>query len=265
MPNTYAHYRFGQDVLRDLPETKQHQIKKNLPLYLIGLHGPDILFYYHPFITNSINSIGYQMHDQTGKECFTHFIPAVQNNIDPEAAYAYYMGFLCHFVLDSFCHPYIEEKIHRDHVYHTEIESAFDRMLLMQDGFNPANHSLVDHIVPTPWKAEVIAPFFKPARPSEVLYALRSMVRYGRLIATDSEPKRKVLMGLLKITGNYPEMHGMLVSKTRDPRFDDSNQKLLALFTSAKHQFPFLMHEAEELLEGKALQDTRFDHTFSYF
>lgn len=103
-------------------------------------------------------------------------------------------------------------------------------MLLMQDGFNPTNHSLVDHIVPTPWKTEVIAPFFKPARPSQVLYALRSMVNYGHLIATDSKPKRTVLYGLLKVTGNYPEMHGMLVCKTRDPRFDNSNQTFMSLF-----------------------------------
>ena len=33
-------------------------VEKYPQLYLIGLHGPDILFYYKPLKSNSINSIG---------------------------------------------------------------------------------------------------------------------------------------------------------------------------------------------------------------
>ena len=46
MPTTYTHYRFGMDVLSQLPDSLKKEIEKNLSLYHIGLHGPDILFYY---------------------------------------------------------------------------------------------------------------------------------------------------------------------------------------------------------------------------
>ena len=48
MPATYAHFRFGREVLRRLsPETRE-AITPRIQLYHIGLHGPDIFFYYHP-------------------------------------------------------------------------------------------------------------------------------------------------------------------------------------------------------------------------
>ena len=48
MPSTYAHYRFGQEVLKELPNDIKKIIIENKELYDIGLHGPDILFYYLP-------------------------------------------------------------------------------------------------------------------------------------------------------------------------------------------------------------------------
>ena len=45
MPTTYAHFRFGNDVLKVLPDEMKKTINKNIELYNIGLHGPDILIY----------------------------------------------------------------------------------------------------------------------------------------------------------------------------------------------------------------------------
>ncbi len=49
MPTTYAHDRFGREVYEQLPANLKKIIRENKKLYLIGLHGPDIFFYYHPF------------------------------------------------------------------------------------------------------------------------------------------------------------------------------------------------------------------------
>lgn len=46
MPTTYAHDLFGQKVYRQLPDQVKEIIRKNGELYRIGLHGPDIFFYY---------------------------------------------------------------------------------------------------------------------------------------------------------------------------------------------------------------------------
>ena len=52
MPSTYAHYRFGQEVLKELPNDIKKIIIENKELYDIGLHGPDLLFYYLPLKNN---------------------------------------------------------------------------------------------------------------------------------------------------------------------------------------------------------------------
>ena len=49
MPSTYAHYRFGQDVLKALPAKYRDTLLQEEDLFNIGLHGPDLLFYYKPF------------------------------------------------------------------------------------------------------------------------------------------------------------------------------------------------------------------------
>lgn len=45
MPATYAHYRFGTEVLEKLPQSLQETIQRDRELYDIGFHGPDILFF----------------------------------------------------------------------------------------------------------------------------------------------------------------------------------------------------------------------------
>ena len=47
MPSTYAHRRFGANVLEHLPDELRAQLEQNRELYDIGLHVPDLLFYYH--------------------------------------------------------------------------------------------------------------------------------------------------------------------------------------------------------------------------
>ena len=47
MPSTYAHRRFGANVLDHLPAPLREKLEAHRELYDIGLHGPDLLFYYH--------------------------------------------------------------------------------------------------------------------------------------------------------------------------------------------------------------------------
>ena len=62
MPSNFAHYLFGQQVLPKLPDYLQKMILPNLKLYQIGQLGPDIIFYYRPFLPHSVSRVGFQMH-----------------------------------------------------------------------------------------------------------------------------------------------------------------------------------------------------------
>ncbi len=127
MPSTYAHYRLGKEVALSLPERLRNIIKKHMELYDIGLHGPDILFYYKPFFANRVNQTGFGMHEEQGKCFFEEAGNTIRAKEKNDEHLAYIFGFICHFVLDSQCHGYIDEKIERSGVSHTEIEAEFDR------------------------------------------------------------------------------------------------------------------------------------------
>ena len=66
MPSTYAHRRFGADVLAQLPESLQAKIAPYRELYDMGLHGPDLLFYYKALQSNPVSRLGNAMHEQPG-------------------------------------------------------------------------------------------------------------------------------------------------------------------------------------------------------
>ena len=63
MPSTYAHRRFGTNVLEHLPDELRAQLEQNRELYDIGLHGPDLLFYYHAAKSNPVGALGNAMHE----------------------------------------------------------------------------------------------------------------------------------------------------------------------------------------------------------
>ena len=72
MPTTYTHDLFGKAVFQKLPEEIRKIIHRNKTEYLIGLHGPDILFYYRPFHRNEVNQTGHRMHEEIAADFFRH-------------------------------------------------------------------------------------------------------------------------------------------------------------------------------------------------
>lgn len=99
MPSTYAHYRLGQQVRRELEGNERKIIEKYPQLYLIGLHGPDILFYYKPLRPNPVNQIGYDLHGHSGKEFFERAKNIINSQKEKEPFLAYTYGVLNHLRL----------------------------------------------------------------------------------------------------------------------------------------------------------------------
>ena len=67
---------------------------------------------------------------------------------------AYIYGFICHFALDSECHPYVEKMIQKSGIGHSEIEMEFDRYLLIEDKFDPLTYRQTEHIHATEEKCK---------------------------------------------------------------------------------------------------------------
>ena len=149
MPSTYAHYRMGQQVRQSLAGRQREVVEAWPELYLIGLHGPDILFYYKPLSANPVKTVGHALHERPGRSFFSHACRAVRESRQPEAALAYAYGLLNHFALDMSCHPYVNGLAAAGRLTHTEIEVEFDRSLMLADGLDPVTFVQTGHIHPT--------------------------------------------------------------------------------------------------------------------
>ena len=103
MPAAFAHDLYGRRVYERLRPEIRRFIKKNKDCFYLGVHGPDILFYYYPLGENSIVKEGYRIHEASAREFFMEGIEKLRNTDSPvekSAKKAYLLGFACHFALD---------------------------------------------------------------------------------------------------------------------------------------------------------------------
>lgn len=263
MPATYAHYRFGQAVLARLPERERKIISSEQELFSIGLHGPDILFYYRPLSSNPICKTGYDMHNQPGLAFFQAAGDRLKAQHFAPAPTAYLYGFLCHFALDVACHGYVGEKEAASGVSHGEIETEFDRFLLTEEGRNPVKTSITGHFHPSRRSAEVIAGCFGNLSPGEVLEALRSFRFFHWLFLAPSRVKRGALFAGLKLAGQYDAMRGLVMNRVPNPLCQDSCLRLQALSREAEDTALRLIPGFRDTVSGSIPWDGIYQYDFS--
>ncbi len=265
MASTYAHYRFGRAVYEKLPRQIQEQIKKEEALYLIGLHGPDILFYYQPLSKNPVNRCGYGMHDYTGRAVFTDMYGrrCHLQGAEQEAVQAYIYGFICHFALDRNVHPFIEQWEQQTGLSHAEIEVEFDRALMVQDGLNPVRQRLTNHISTDLRTATVIQCIFSEFSVETVQKALSSMRFYNDLLVAPNPLKRGAIKGLLLLSGKFKTMAGLMVNYRPNPKCRASNDQLLELYQQSVDLAVTLITEMDAAFVSGALTlNKAYNHTF---
>lgn len=262
MPTTYAHYKFGKDVIGALTRPLQQSIESRRELFDIGLHGPDILFYYKALSKNHVNGLGYEMHDQFADEFFTRAVKVIDESQDKAAARAYIYGFICHFSLDSECHKYVEKMIQVSGISHSEIEMEFDRLLLTEDYINPLTYLATNHIHPARENAEIIAPFFEGISVEEVQKALSSMITCHKMLLAPRQAKRKLLFGAMKVAGQYEHLHGMVMSEEANPACAEYCQLLKKKYAGAVPLAAGLILKYQKVLFGGEELPNRFHETF---
>ena len=113
MPAFYAHKRFGAQVAKILPADLSTIVTKHYTAYDIGLQGPDIYFYYRPCYINRIIKTGIGLHHAPARDFFENALRVMKKTPRDSAQYAYLMGFIAHFTLDSECHGYVNHYIEK--------------------------------------------------------------------------------------------------------------------------------------------------------
>ncbi len=247
MPAAYAHYVFGDRVLELLPEHLQVMINGDSrcrELYNLGVQGPDFLFFYRlvkPF--NKVITIGIQMHHSEAAPFFDRGRKLLQKDFDPEL-YSYLLGFMTHFMLDSTCHPYILDRMKRSCATHHEMESEFDRLLMLQDSHDPFTHNPAAYCDTSMETAEVVARLFPMLKPQQIREGIIGMKLARGLIRCNWKPKRVVLYNLTRLV----QLKGMVLTESVRPQCLLSNKQLYRMFNEAIPETAQLMAAYDKLL-----------------
>lgn len=263
MPAVYAHYRFGAEVARRLDGDLKEIVTKYHPQFTIGLQGPDIFFFYRPCSRNSIIRYGNHLHEISARSFFEHGLKVVGEKGRDSREYAYLMGFLCHFILDSECHPYVNGQIEEIQVQHLEIEEEFEKFLLRKGGRDPFTYPM-QRLIPTDeTTAEAIEPFYDGIPRDMIQSCLKWMKGIKRLLTTPSRLKFETFNGLMKLSGKrYPHCKGLLCQRVDNPACVKTNLELQKRFQGAVDVAVRMIRDLDEgLRTGKAL-DQRFDRNF---
>ena len=263
MPSAYAHYRHGQEVFRSLPRDIRETIGQYKELFDVGLHGPDVLFYFDPVARTGVTMIGYRTHHKSGKQVFAAADRVVEAHGSNPMYLAYLYGYLCHFALDSMCHGYVGRRIEESGVGHHEIEMEFDRMLMVTDGLDPLKHRTTDHIIPSMRNAAVMSAFYPGTKPGNLRRAMRRMIACLGLLRGEDPVKRGLVDRSFRLAGKkYKQIKGLLMSREPNPQCEESSRRLLELYKLAVPLGIKLISQFEGTMAGKIPFDTHYGLNF---
>lgn len=144
MPDIITHYIFGLDTTQNIKNTTLYPIlKEHHDLFLIGLQGPDPIYYHHLRKKEHKAYIASKMHTEKTGDFLVSALCQIKkydsNSLEFCQGLSYLSGFICHYILDSIAHPYIfylggryQEDLTETHKYmglHKKVELAIDTIL----------------------------------------------------------------------------------------------------------------------------------------
>ena len=262
MPAIYAHDTFGKLVSKQLPKEIQDIIKTYPSAFRIGLQGPDPLFYHRTYASNDVKKEGSRMH----RESCASFLQKTMHHVKKEGVnskeFAYLLGFLCHFTLDSECHPYIDAYIEPRNLGHLFLESEFEKYMMRKDGIDPI-HTDISNVIPTDVQtAKAMSVFYETLDETSAQKVLKEMRREKRLLYTPYLWKEKLFVKVFKMIGHFDDMGGLLLQSEDDKRCDESNAYLYKKLHESVPLAVSLLKNIYEVIQDKAELSPRFYRNF---
>ena len=242
MPGVYAHFLFGMEVLRQLPPDVRSVVERHRQEYCLGLQGPDIFFYYRPFRKNAVNRTARLVHKATAAE-FLKRAESVLDSTDDDRAVSYILGFICHFVLDSSCHPYIKRTMRSPGPSHTEMELEFDRFLIGAQRFSTAQLSPRRMLAVAPESCASVSLLYPGIAPKQVYKSARTMQHCLSALHSHRKTTRLMLRALSFSLRSLRILSGLVENSETGERCRDSDRVLQSVFSGS-------VKDATELITG---------------
>ena len=225
MPNYYAHLEFGRRVLDALPLPLRRTVEAEKQAFLLGLYGPDPLFF-SPH--SRIRQLGRTIHRQALRPTAARLRQTVEEKTPMSCGYA--AGFLCHFALDSACHPYVDAMSGRGEVTHGQIEAELDRLLMLRVGLNPMQDTPIPPIQVTPELDQTLRAVYPGVSPRQYQTAYEMFCRAGRLLTLASGTRVRNLAD--RLAQRHPQcapLRGVILSQEPNPACAQNSADLYGL------------------------------------
>lgn len=262
MPALYTHDLFGTLVTREARGDLKQIILKNNRAFRTGLQGPDPLFFYRAYGNNRVRRYGNHLHEVSALPFLRHAAAVIRKTGRDTEEYAYLLGYICHFTLDSECHPYVALAIEETGMGHLQIESEFEKHLLRSENHDPIRYPLSDLMADDVDIAEVMDPFY-PSITSEQLHeSLRWYKFVKRLFQAKSRLRERITNRLLHLTGKYDSLKGLMHALDDIPECQETSLALTCLFKQAVEPAAMLLEDFDAYVRhGLPLPD-RFNRNF---
>lgn len=264
MPCIYAHDSFGRKVASRLPEELKTIIENHPKEFNAGLQGPDFLFFYHPLFKTRTNQMGYWQHGQPIDKYLRRLLPILRHEGMDSGTYAYVLGFLCHYMLDSECHTFVVPLSKRPGYHHLSIENEFDRHLLRRDGHRPVTYPIWKKVV---INEDVVRAVYNAYRPlhlpkRKIREAFIGMRFYKWLLTGGYSLKRLLVRLFMRLSLHYAQLEGHMMTIRPKAYARKTNQSLQFIYDNAISLTRDILEDFHRSVwEGKPLHH-RFSCTF---
>lgn len=262
MPALYAHKRFGDAVMAELSGEVKGIIKKYPLQFRIGLQGPDPFFFYRPIIKTHVTEFASEMHGENADVFFKKARKVIREKGMNSREYAFILGFICHFALDSECHPYVNEIAEELGVGHMEVEGEFEKYLLRKDKKDALRHPIAKLIPTDIATVKAFKSFFPNISEAEIKESLVTYRIIKHVFTTPSKYKQAVINTLLKIAGVYKKYYGLMHTYKDNEVCKVSNEGLdERLENAVPVAIELILNYDRSMRTGEALVE-RFKHIY---
>ena len=262
MPAIYAHDTFGKAVCRELEGDIRSLVREYREYFRIGLQGPDFLFFYRPWKENPVSGFGHRLHEEVAAGFFERAREIVADRGKHSAQCAYVLGVICHFMLDSECHGYVEEMAEETGISHNEIETEFDRSLILRMKKRP-ERSLAGRLIPTDEGiAWVMSEFYENITPRQVQKCLKSMRAIKNLLHVDGKGKERLVNTLMKASGQGDNFGGIVMGLSPNEACRPLNRELFARYKAAIQPTVTMIYKYYQAVDSCEPLSARFDRNF---
>ena len=231
MPNYYAHLKFGEKVLEELPVSLAEAVDREREAFDLGCLGPDPLFFYHPIRPNAVRREGVRMHRNSALPAVERLRQAIEDEVPMSVGYG--TGFLCHLALDSACHGYVNHRAADGPISHMAMEGEYDRMLLENDGLDASEKAHLPRISNDDAVWAAAAQAFVHASPGQMRRAYRSMHFFSSFLARANGRATGKVIGAVSHMLPISSAKGIALKAQPHPAAAESNEALDRLLEAA--------------------------------